>query len=138
MASLQDKTILMVSHDLAAIRQTAHRMIYLEETIRFDGPTEEFPDLTTLAGLRGIEPVHGHTHEHTTPVNVDAPNDGEEEGEKDYRFQWNSPILISKFNSILVLFLDKSSTYELINDISLEPTEILFFVQLAFSNVSLC
>jgi len=79
----EDKTILMVSHDLAAIRQTAHRMIYLEETIRFDGPTEEFPDLTTLAGLRGIEPVHGHTHEHTTPVNVDAQNDGEKEGEKE-------------------------------------------------------
>jgi zinc transport system ATP-binding protein len=29
----EDKTILMVSHDLAAIRQTAHRMIYLEESI---------------------------------------------------------------------------------------------------------
>ena len=59
----ENKTILMVSHDLAAIRQTAHRMIYLEESIRFDGVTEDFPDLTTLAGLRGIEPVHGHAHE---------------------------------------------------------------------------
>jgi zinc transport system ATP-binding protein len=56
----ENKTILMVSHDLAAIRQTAHRMIYLEESIRFDGLTDEFPDLTSLAGLRGIEPVHGH------------------------------------------------------------------------------
>jgi len=59
----EEKTILMVSHDLAAIRQTAHRMIYLEESIRFDGVTEDFPDLTTLAGLRGIEPVHGHAHD---------------------------------------------------------------------------
>ena len=60
------KTILMVSHDLAAIRQTAHRMIYLEETIKFDGGTSEFPDLTEIAELRGINPVHdesgGHHH----------------------------------------------------------------------------
>tara|TARA_A100001388_G_scaffold48462_1_gene32193 strand:- start:1537 stop:2325 length:789 start_codon:yes stop_codon:yes gene_type:complete len=60
------KTILMVSHDLAAIRQTAHRMIYLEETIKFDGETSEFPNLTEIAELRGINPVHdessGHHH----------------------------------------------------------------------------
>lgn len=60
------KTILMVSHDSAAIRQTAHRMIYLEETIKFDGETSEFPDLTEIAELRGINPVHdessGHQH----------------------------------------------------------------------------
>ena len=60
------KTIPMVSHDLAAIRQTAHRMIYLEETIKFDGETSEFPDLTEIAELRGINPVHdessGHQH----------------------------------------------------------------------------
>jgi zinc transport system ATP-binding protein len=55
----EGKTILMVSHDLTAIRQTAHRMIFLEESIRFDGDTKDFPDLETLAGLRGIEPVHG-------------------------------------------------------------------------------
>jgi zinc transport system ATP-binding protein len=54
----EGKTILMVSHDLTAMRQTAHRMIFLEETIRFDGPTENFPDLDKLANLRGIEPVH--------------------------------------------------------------------------------
>jgi zinc transport system ATP-binding protein len=60
----QGKTILMVSHDLAAIRQTAHRMIFLEEKIRFDGPTENFPDLEKLADLRGIEPVHGEGHDH--------------------------------------------------------------------------
>ncbi|DAC15604.1 MAG: hypothetical protein CMB51_04320 [Euryarchaeota archaeon] len=52
------KTILMVSHDLSAIRQTAHRMIYLEETIHFDGPSETFPDLLELADLRGINHVH--------------------------------------------------------------------------------
>ena len=52
------KTILMVSHDLTAIRQTAHRMIFLEEKIRFDGPTNLFPDLETLADLRGITPAH--------------------------------------------------------------------------------
>ena len=62
----EGKTILMVSHDLTAIRQTAHRMIFLEETIRFDGPTESFPDLEKLADLRGIEHVHaeGHDHQH--------------------------------------------------------------------------
>lgn len=54
----EGKTILMVSHDLAAIRQTAHRMIFLEESIRFDGKTEEFPDLVELADLRGIGNVH--------------------------------------------------------------------------------
>ena len=58
------KTILMVSHDLAAIRQTAHRMIYLEETIKFDGETSKFPELTRLAELRGIEPVHDELHHH--------------------------------------------------------------------------
>lgn len=52
------KTILMVSHDLTAIRQTAHRMIFLEEKIWFDGPTNLFPDLETLADLRGITSVH--------------------------------------------------------------------------------
>ena len=52
------KTILMVSHDITAIRQTAHRMIFLEEKIWFDGPTNLFPDLETLADLRGITPAH--------------------------------------------------------------------------------
>ena len=62
------KTILMVSHDLTAIRQTAHRMIFLEEKIRFDGPTHLFPDLETLAGLRGITPTHeGPIHIHSIP-----------------------------------------------------------------------
>mgnify|MGYP003322144494 CR=1 FL=1 len=58
----------MISHDLTAIRQTAHRMIYLEESIRFDGPSEDFPDLDKLAGLRGIEPEHkpdGTHHDHS-------------------------------------------------------------------------
>ena len=60
----QGKTILMVSHDLTAMRQTAHRMIFLEETIRFDGPAEKFPNLETLADLRGIAHVHGDGHVH--------------------------------------------------------------------------
>ena len=58
------KTILMVSHDLTAIRQTAHRMVFLEEKIRFDGHTEDFPDLEKLASLRGIIPVHGEVLKH--------------------------------------------------------------------------
>tara|TARA_B100001559_G_C16157479_1_gene464812 strand:- start:90 stop:635 length:546 start_codon:yes stop_codon:yes gene_type:complete len=58
------KTILMVSHDLAAIRQTAHRMIYLEGSIKFDGETSKFPKLTEIAELRGIKPVHDESHEH--------------------------------------------------------------------------
>jgi len=56
----QNKTIFMVSHDLAAIRQTTHRMLYLEESIQFDGPSDQFPDLIGLADLRGIKHVHGH------------------------------------------------------------------------------
>ena len=52
------KTIIMVSHDLTAISQTAHRMVFLEETIRFDGPTNKLPNLGKLASLRGIEHVH--------------------------------------------------------------------------------
>ena len=54
----------MVSHDLTAMRKTAHRMIFLEETIRFDGPTISFPDLEKLADLRGIEAVHDDDHMH--------------------------------------------------------------------------
>ena len=56
----EGKTILMVSHDLAAIRQTAHRMIFLEQGIWFDGSSEDFPDLNELANLRGIQHVHEH------------------------------------------------------------------------------
>ena len=61
----EGKTIVMVSHDTAAIRQSAHRIIYLEQTVRFDGPSSEFPSLEALAELRGIEDVHdGHHHDH--------------------------------------------------------------------------
>ena len=60
----EGKTIFMISHDLTAIRQTAHRMIYLEESIRYDGPSEDFPDLDKLADLRGIEPVHNPNEAH--------------------------------------------------------------------------
>ena len=80
----EGKTILMVSHDLAAIRQTAHRMVYLEESIRFDGPTDEFPDLETLADLRGIQPVHVHEDEKKPPQRtlLDKDGKGKEEGER--------------------------------------------------------
>ena len=56
----ENKTIFMVSHDLTTLLQTTHRMIYLEKSIKFDGPAEEFPDLTSLAGLRGIKHVHDY------------------------------------------------------------------------------
>tara|TARA_Y100000766_G_C18770428_1_gene538085 strand:- start:85 stop:918 length:834 start_codon:yes stop_codon:yes gene_type:complete len=58
------KTIIMVSHDLSAIRQTTHRMIFLEETIKFDGPTANFPDLESLAKLRGITHAHEQNPEY--------------------------------------------------------------------------
>ena len=54
----KNKTFIMISHDLATIKQTVHRMIYLEQNIQFDGPTSEFPELSSLAQLRGIEPTH--------------------------------------------------------------------------------
>jgi zinc transport system ATP-binding protein len=60
------KTILMVSHDVTAMRKTAHRLVYLEDTVRFDGPPPEFPSLEDLASLRGIVDVHGgHHHDHS-------------------------------------------------------------------------
>tara|TARA_B100000941_G_scaffold282570_1_gene251159 strand:+ start:493 stop:1284 length:792 start_codon:yes stop_codon:yes gene_type:complete len=52
------KTILMVSHDIAAIQQTSHRMVYLEERIRYDGASNCFPSLDELANLRGLENIH--------------------------------------------------------------------------------
>lgn len=54
----QGKTIIMISHDTAAMLQTAHRLVYLEEKIWFDGPPSNFPNLEELAVLRGIEEVH--------------------------------------------------------------------------------
>lgn len=63
----ENKTLMMVSHDLAAIRQSAHRVIYLDLIqlndccrggIQYDGPPNEFPDLLSLATLRGIRNVH--------------------------------------------------------------------------------
>ena len=53
-----NKTIVMISHDLASIKRTVHRMVYLEQTIRYDGSTNDFPDLSDLAELRGIEATH--------------------------------------------------------------------------------
>lgn len=61
----ENKTIIMISHDLSTIKQTVHRMIYLEETIRYDGPNSDFPDLSELAELRGIDA----THENLTQIN---------------------------------------------------------------------
>lgn len=52
------KTILMVSHDLAAVTQATHRIVYLEGGIQYDGPTDGLPELSELANLRGIEHVH--------------------------------------------------------------------------------
>ena len=52
------KTILMISHDITAIQRASHRMIFLEEKIRYDGAADCFPDLESLADLRGIKPVH--------------------------------------------------------------------------------
>tara|TARA_Y100000748_G_C15484958_1_gene484335 strand:- start:482 stop:1294 length:813 start_codon:yes stop_codon:yes gene_type:complete len=60
------KTILMISHDIAAIQQASHRMIFLEEKIRYDGAADCFPDLADLANLRGIEPVHESNHSEKT------------------------------------------------------------------------
>tara|TARA_B100001109_G_scaffold154208_1_gene125449 strand:+ start:483 stop:1328 length:846 start_codon:yes stop_codon:yes gene_type:complete len=57
----QNKTIVMISHDLTSIKQTVHRMVYLEEKIKFDGLTVDFPGLSDLARLRGIEPTHQET-----------------------------------------------------------------------------
>ncbi len=54
----QNKTIVMISHDLASMKRTVHRMVYLEQEIRYDGSTNEFPELSVLADLRGIEETH--------------------------------------------------------------------------------
>tara|TARA_Y100000768_G_scaffold346694_1_gene294414 strand:+ start:689 stop:1534 length:846 start_codon:yes stop_codon:yes gene_type:complete len=54
----EGKTILMISHDITAMRQTAHRIIYLEDGIRYDGPSSSFPEFSLLAAIRGIVQVH--------------------------------------------------------------------------------
>ena len=54
----QNKTIVMISHDLASMKRTVHRMVYLEQEIRYDGSTNEFPELSVLADLRGIKETH--------------------------------------------------------------------------------
>ena len=58
----ENKTVLMVSHDLTVITQAAHRIIYLEGNVRFDGPSDEIPDFSSLASLRGIQHVHDDKH----------------------------------------------------------------------------
>ena len=82
----QNKTIVMISHDLASIKRTVHRMVYLEQKIRYDGPTQTFPDLSDLAELRGIEPTHPEldtaTPEETKSeeiINIIIPNSESEQ-----------------------------------------------------------
>ena len=58
----ENKTVLMVSHDLTTITQAAHRIIYLEGSVRFDGSSDEVPDFSSLASLRGIQHVHDPKH----------------------------------------------------------------------------
>ena len=54
----QNKTIVMISHDLASMKRTVHRMVYLEQQVKYDGSTNDFPELSVLADLRGIEETH--------------------------------------------------------------------------------
>ncbi|MBI19060.1 MAG: hypothetical protein CMB73_00605 [Euryarchaeota archaeon] len=61
----QNKTIVMISHDLAAIKQTTHRIIYIDQSVQYDGKPEDLPELEILAGLRGIKKVHGEPGEET-------------------------------------------------------------------------
>ena len=68
----QNKTIVMISHDLASIKSTVHRMVYLEQKIRYDGPTQTFPDLADLAELRGIEPTHPNVN---SPIKPEKSSD---------------------------------------------------------------
>ena len=68
----QNKTILMISHDLASIKSTVHRMIYLEQKICYDGPTQTFPDLADLAELRGIESTHPDVE---SPIKLEKSSD---------------------------------------------------------------
>ena len=58
----QNKTIVMISHDLAAIKQTTHRIIYIDQSVQYDGKPRP-PELEILAGLRGIKKVHGDSGE---------------------------------------------------------------------------
>jgi len=67
------KTILMVSHDIAAIQQASHRMIYLEERIRYDGAAHCFPDLVDLAALRGIQSVHNQNYTENKLYQLENP-----------------------------------------------------------------
>ena len=53
----------MISHDLAAIKQTTHRIIYIDQSVQYDGKPEDLPELEILAGLRGIKKVHGDSGE---------------------------------------------------------------------------
>ena len=74
----QNKTLVLVSHDMAAIRQSVHRVIYLDGKIQFDGSPEDLPDMVHLAGLRGIENVH--TPWKPSPVVISATTENQESG----------------------------------------------------------
>ena len=69
------KTILMVSHDITAIQQASHRMIFLEERIRYDGESSCFPGLADLANLRGIQPVHEQNYSEDKLYQLSNPED---------------------------------------------------------------
>ena len=57
----QNKTIVMISHDLASIKKTVNRMVYLENTIWFDGVSSDFPELSTLIDLRENNQLESHS-----------------------------------------------------------------------------
>ncbi|WP_178918166.1 metal ABC transporter ATP-binding protein [Natronomonas gomsonensis] len=46
-------TVLLVEHDLRAVTDHAERVVCLNRTVRFDGPTEEFVDSDALAETFG-------------------------------------------------------------------------------------
>tara|TARA_B100001248_G_C27356392_1_gene444053 strand:- start:167 stop:1003 length:837 start_codon:yes stop_codon:yes gene_type:complete len=59
----QNKTIVMISHDLASIKKTVHRMVYLEKQVLFDGSTKDFPELSILADLSSSKQPSGESEE---------------------------------------------------------------------------
>ena len=54
-------TPLLVEHDLRAVTDHAERVICLNRTVRFDGPTDEFLDSNALAETFGTAIVGGET-----------------------------------------------------------------------------
>ena len=62
----------MVSHDIAAIQQASHRMVFLEEKIRYDGAADCFPALADLDNLLGIKSVHDSHYSDNTLYKLEA------------------------------------------------------------------